>query len=294
VIPPEAGPLLPAGRPRVVGIVNITEDSFSDGGRYVTPADALAHARRLRAEGADIIELGPAASHPDCKPVTAAEEQRRLAPVLAELTADGITVSVDSFLPETQRFALSHGAAYLNDIQGFPHPGLYGALSASGCKLVVMHSVQQAGPATRVVTDPAGIWAGACRFFQRRLAALEAAGIRRDRLIIDPGLGYFLGSNPEPSLRALAGIRELKARFGVPVLVGPSRKSFLRTLTGRNIAQAGPATLGAEIFAAWQGTDYIRTHDVAAIRDALTILEAIADHRGKPVPHPPEPVIMFG
>jgi dihydropteroate synthase type 2 len=285
---PATTPLLPAGRPRVIGIVNITEDSFSDGGRYLAPADALAHARRLRAEGADIIELGAAASHPDCKPVTAGEEQRRLAPVLEELAADGIPISVDSFEPATQRFAISGGAAYLNDIHGFPDPGLYGILAASRCRLVVMHSMQRTGPAARTITDPAAVWAGALRFFAGRLAALQAAGITRDRLIVDPGLGYFLSSNPEPSLTALAGIRELKARSGGPVLVSPSRKSFLRTLTGRDTARAGAATLAAEIFAAWQGADYIRTHDVTAIGDALTVLGAITSQCATPSPHPQE------
>jgi dihydropteroate synthase type 2 len=280
------GPLLPAGYPRIVGIVNITEDSFSDGGRYLAAADALACARRLQSEGADIIELGPAASHPDSARVTAEEEQRRLAPVLGPLAADGIPVSVDSFQPDTQRFAISCGAAYLNDIQGFPHPGQYAALAASGCRLVVMHSVQRTGPATRMVTHPAAIWAGIGRFFAGRLAALQAAGITRDRLIIDPGLGYFLGSNPEPSLAALAGIGELKARFGVPVLVSPSRKSFLRALTGCSIANAGPASLAAELFAASQGADYIRTHDVRSLRDALTVLTALA-RQACPDPTPP-------
>jgi dihydropteroate synthase type 2 len=132
-----SGPLLPAGCPLIVGIVNITEDSFSDGGRYLDPAAPLAHARKLRADGADIIELGPAASHPDSAPVTATEEQRRLAPVLGQLADDGIPVA----------------------------------------------------PATRVVTDPVAVRAGIGRFFTRRLAALQGAGIGKDRLIIDPGLG---------------------------------------------------------------------------------------------------------
>lgn len=144
-----------------------------------------------------------------------------------------------------------------------------------------MHSVQRSGPATRVRTDPARTWAGIDRFFGERLEALRSAGIGRERLIIDPGLGYFLGSNPEPSLAGLAGIRYLKARFGLPVLVSPSRKSFLRTLTGRGIADSAPASLAAELYAAWQGTDYIRTHDVAALHDALTVLDAIAHS----VPH---------
>jgi dihydropteroate synthase type 2 len=269
------GPLLPAGNPRIVGIVNITEDSFSDGGRYLDPGAAVAYAGQLRAEGADIIELGPAASHPGSAPVSAAEEQRRLAPVLRRLAAEGIPVSVDSSRPETLRFAISAGAACLNDIHGFGDPGLYPALAASQCQLIVMHAVQEDGAATRVVTDPAAVWAGIGRFFIRRLAALQAAGVGKDRIIIDPGLGYFLGSTPGPSLAALAGIRELKDTFGVPVLVSPSRKSFLRALTGSDVTRSGPATLAAEIFAAWQGADYIRTHDVAAARDALTLLAAI-------------------
>ena len=273
---PAPGPLLPAGSPRIVGIVNITEDSFSDGGCYLDPAVAVAHARSLRADGADIIELGPAASHPDSAPVPVAEERRRLAPVLEQLAADGVPVSVDSYRPETLRFAISAGAACLNDIHGFDDPSLYPVLAASHCHLVVMHAVQATGTATRVVTDPAAVWEGTLRFFSRRLAALQAAGIGRDRLVIDPGLGYFLGSTPGPSLAALAGIRELKDAFGVPVLVSPSRKSFLRAVTGRDVARSGPATLAAEIFAAWQGADYIRTHDVAAARDALAVLAAIA------------------
>jgi dihydropteroate synthase type 2 len=275
-----ASPLVPAGRPSIVEVVNITEDSFSDGGRYLAAEDALAHARRLQAEGAGVIELGPAASHPDAARVTADDQRRRLAPVIEQLTADSIPVSVDSFLPDIQRFAVARGAAYLNDIRGFPDPSLYDELAAASCRLVVMHSVQRDGPATKVATDPAAVWAAIDRFFADRLAALQAAGIGPERLIIDPGLGYFLGSNPEPSLMALAGIRHLKARFGLPVLVSPSRKSFLRTLTGRGIADSGAATLAAELHAAWQGADYIRTHDVPALNDALTVLEAIADQAG--------------
>jgi dihydropteroate synthase type 2 len=269
------GPLLPAGIPRIVGIVDITEDSFSDGGRYLGPAAAVAHARNLRAEGADVIELGPAASHPDSAPVSVAEERRRLAPVLEQLAADGVPVSVDSFRTETLRYSSSAGAAYLNDIHGFADPDLYPILAASQCRLVVMHAVQPAGTATRVMTDPAAVRDGIYRFFARRLATLQAAGIGTDRLVIDPGLGFFLGSTPGPSLAALAEIRALKAAFGVPVLVSPSRKSFLQALTGKDVTRSGPVTLAAEVFAAWQGADYIRTHDVAATRDALTFLAAI-------------------
>jgi dihydropteroate synthase type 2 len=262
-------------RPLLVGIVNITADSFSDGGRFLAAEDALAHARRLRSAGADVIELGPAASHPGARQVTAAQEIRRLAGVLDHLVADGVPVSVDSFRPETQRFAAARGAAYVNDIQGFADPAQYEELAAAGCRLVVMHSVQRTGPATRLTTDAAVVWKGIEEFFAERLAALEAAGIGRERLVIDPGLGYFLGAGPEPSLRALTCLGRLKVRFEVPVLVSPSRKSFLRALTGTELPGIGPASLAAELYAALHCADYIRTHDVAAIRDALTVFKAL-------------------
>jgi dihydropteroate synthase type 2 len=270
-------PCSPVGirRPLLVGIVNITTDSFSDGNRFLSSDAAVAHAHRLRSEGADVIELGPAASHPGAEQVTEAEEIRRLAGVLDQLVAEGVPVSVDSYRPATQLFAAAHGAAYLNDIQGFDDPGRYEALAQTGCRLVVMHSVQRHGPATKVRTDPEEVCRGIEEFFASRLAALEAAGVGRDRLVIDPGLGYFLGSGPEPSLRTLAGLEQLKARFDLPVLISPSRKSFLRTLTGSTVAGIGPATLAAELFAARSGANYIRTHDVAALRDALTVFEAL-------------------
>ncbi|WP_020386489.1 dihydropteroate synthase [Kribbella catacumbae] len=262
--------------PRLVGIVNITTDSFSDGGRFLNPEAAIAHAWSLRAAGADIVELGPASSHPDAEQVSAAEEIRRLADVIDQLVDDGIPVAVDSFRAETQRYAAARGAAYLNDIQGFPHHDRYEELAGLSCDLVVMHSVQRRGPATRTVTDPRTIWPEVEQFFADRLAALEAAGVSRDRLIIDPGLGYFLGSNPEPSVTMMAALGQLKARFGLPVLVSPSRKSFLRSLTGSDLAAIGPATLAAELYAATQGVDFIRTHDVAALRDALKVYDALS------------------
>ncbi|MEV7085840.1 dihydropteroate synthase [Streptomyces sp. NPDC093085] len=262
-------------RPSLVGIVNMTTDSFSDGNRFLTTQAAVSHAHRLRSEGAGVIELGPAASHPGAQQVSEDEEMKRLADVIDQLVAEGIPVSVDSYRPSTQRFAAARGATYLNDIQGFDDPAQYGALADSGCRLVVMHSVQRRGPATRVRTDPAEVCRGIEEFFAERLATLEQAGIGHDRLIIDPGLGHFLGSTPEPSLRTLAGLERLKARFDVPVLVSPSRKSFLRELTGSGLPGIGPATLAAELYAARSGADFIRTHDIAALRDSLTVFEAL-------------------
>ncbi|GAA4553691.1 sulfonamide-resistant dihydropteroate synthase Sul2 [Amycolatopsis samaneae] len=263
-----------------MGIVNITADSFSDGGRFLAPTDALAHARRLLAAGADVVELGPAASHPGAEPVTADEEVRRLDLVLDQLVDAGIPVSVDSFQARTQQFAAARGAAFLNDIQGFPDPGRYAELAGTGCRLIVMHSVQRQGPATKVRTDPRTVLAALERFFDRRLAALQAAGIDSERLIIDPGLGYFLGATPEPSLAVLAELHAIRSRFGVPIMVSPSRKSFLRAITGRDLADIGPASLAAELYAASHSVDFIRTHDVAALRDALTVLTALDATRG--------------
>jgi dihydropteroate synthase type 2 len=269
----------PRSRPRIFGILNITEDSFSDGGRHLDPTAAIAEARRLAASGADVIDLGAAASNIAAKKVPAEEEIRRLAPVIAALRADGIAVSVDSFATETQRFALAQQADFINDIQGFPDPGLYPDLAAAECRLIVMHAVQGRGRARRVPVAVAEIWPRIETFFAARLAALEAAGIARNRLVLDPGMGFFLSSDPEVSLLVLTEIDRLKRAFGLPVMISVSRKSFLAALTGRDVPAAlGPATLAAELYAAANGADYIRTHDPGALRDGITVTEAL---RGK-------------
>jgi dihydropteroate synthase type 2 len=191
------------------------------------------------------------------------------------LLAENAAVSVDSCLPETQRYAVRRGVSYLNDIRGFPDPSTYPLLARAGCRLVVMHSVQRAGRATREQVDAATLLDEIDAFFAGRIDALCTAGVRRDRLILDPGMGFFLGSDAEASLRVLRGVRDLKRRFALPVLVSVSRKSFLGALTGAEVSQRGAATLAAELYAAAQGVDYIRTHDVAALRDALTVLRAL-------------------
>jgi dihydropteroate synthase type 2 len=261
--------------PCLIGIVNITEDSFSDGGRYLDAAAAIAHARALAAAGAAVVDLGAAASNVAAKPVDADEEIRRLEPVIAALAGDGTAVSVDSFRPEVQRFAIARGVAYLNDIQGFPDPALYPALAAAHCRLVVMHAVQGSGRARQLALTPAAVWAHIHEFFMTRLRALEEAGIARDRLILDPGMGFFLSSRPEASLQVLAGLSRLKRDFGLPVLVSVSRKSFLRALTGRTAAELGAATLAAELYAAAAGADFIRTHDPGPLTDGLAVMRAL-------------------
>ena len=265
-------PLKGGGEIAILGIVNITEDSFSDGGRYLSAEAAIAHARKLAADGAAAIDLGGAASNPDAKPIAPEVEIARLAPVVVALKRDGIAVSIDTFSPAVQRWALGEDIAYLNDIRGFPEPALYPALAASPAKLIVMHAVD--GAATRVEVAPNEIMTCILTFFERRVAALTAAGIARERLILDPGMGFFLGSLPETSFAVLRGLSKLKRAFALPVLVSVSRKSFLRRLTGRSADESGPASLAAELFAAEQGADYIRTHEVGALRDALVVRKA--------------------
>lgn len=263
------------GQTRVLGVVNITEDSFSDGGFYLDPEEAIRHAQGLFEDGADAVDLGAASSHPDSKEVSAEEEIRRLAPILDHLLRSALPVSVDSWRPSTQKYALEQGAAYLNDIQGFPHAEIYPDLAGASCKLIVMHSIRGRGRAVRERVSPETVLDHVTQFFTERIAALEGAGIQRERLILDPGMGFFLGSNPEPSLVVLRSLARLRERFSLPVLISVSRKSFLRSLTGRATEEILPATLAAELYAATQGVDYIRTHDVRALKDALTILEQL-------------------
>lgn len=270
-------------RPLIVGIVNITADSFSDGGRFLDPAAAVARGRALAAGGADIVELGAAASNVAAEPVPPAEEIRRLEPVMAALADSGTPLAVDTCQPEMQRFALARGVGVLNDIRGFPEPSVYPALAAARCRLVVMHAVEAEGRAqgADISADEASRRIEA--FFAERVARLERAGIARGRLIIDPGMGLFLSSRPEASFRVLAGLGRLKDRFGLPVMVSVSRKSFLGAIAGRAApAERGAASLAAELYAATHGADYIRTHDPAALRDALAVTAALRSAEEKP------------
>ncbi len=257
---------------KILGIVNITADSFSDGGEFLRPEAAIRHAEALLQAGADAIDLGPASTHPDAEPVSVAEEIRRLEPVIDALAAP---ISIDSYWPETQRWALEKGVAYINDIQGFPDPTIYPELAAGEAGLFAMFSVQASGGATREDSDPEQIVSQITAFFDRRLEVLTDAGIARERLILDPGMGFFLGSDPACSLAVIRAIPALKARYDLPILVSVSRKSFLRKITGTMLESIGPATLSAELAAARAGADWIRTHDVAALRDALVIQEAL-------------------
>ena len=262
-------------RTRILGILNVTEDSFSDGGLYLSSDRAIAHGRKLAADGADVIDIGAASSHPEAKSVSGEEEIARLTPVIDGLAADGLRISVDTRNPATQRFCLQRRVAFLNDIEGFAEPALYPELANADCKLIVMHSILPGERAPRMPASADDITSRIVAFFDERVGALRKAGVSADRIILDPGMGLFLGSNPEPSLRVLADLGSLRQRLGLPLLISVSRKGFLRDITGRGLAERGAATLAAEIWATLQGVDYIRTHDVRALRDALAVLSSI-------------------
>lgn len=260
---------------QILGILNITEDSFSDGGLYLAPDAAIAHGRQLVRDGADAIDIGAASSRPDARPVPPAVEIARLAPVVAALKADGASISIDSFSPQVQRWALAQGVDCLNDVRGFPDAELYPALAASPAKMVVMHSVEGLGPATRVKVPAETLMGRILSFFEQRVARLEQAGIARTRLILDPGMGLFLGADKDASFAVLRGISCLREAFGLPVLISVSRKSFLRRLTGRGPQESLGASLAAEMFAVLEGADYIRTHEPAPLKDALAVWSAL-------------------
>lgn len=268
-----------AAHPQIFGILNITADSFSDGGKYLEPESALAQAQRLVQGGADVLDIGPASSHPDSQPVEAETEIERLATVWPQLRELGMPLSVDSFQTATQAWALQQQVDWLNDIHGFADPSLYPRLVDSDCRLVVMHAIQSQGAARRQPPPEEDIWDVVVDFFTRRLAALTDAGIAASRLVLDPGMGFFLGDRPEPSLHMLSKLDELRKHFDLPVLVSVSRKSFLRHISGRTVEQSGPVTLAAELWAAQSGVDYIRTHDVAQLRDALAVTAMLKQSR---------------
>jgi dihydropteroate synthase len=264
------------------GILNLTPDSFSDGGAYADPVQAIARGLELVDAGAAVVDVGAESTNPDAEPVPAAEELRRLQAVVPGLLARGVQVSVDTHKPSVMTAMAGLGVQWLNDVRGFRSDESVAAAAASGCGLVVMFARSAQARAQRQDAPAATALAEMERFFGERVAALTAAGVARERLVLDPGMGFFLGSSPTPSLWVLKHLPALR-RFGLPLLVSMSRKSFLGAVTGRPVAERGAATLAAELWAAMTGVDWIRTHDVRAARDALrvwTAIEAVGDAQG--------------
>ncbi len=260
---------------QIFGILNITDDSFSDGGKFLDPDAAIAHAQSLAASGADVIDIGAASSNPKSGHVPAELEITRLAAVVPALKAKGLTVSIDSFSPIVQRWALEQKVGWINDINGFPDDALYPALARAKCGLVVMHMVQEGGIAVGMDVPTSEIFRRVTRFFDHRIATLTAAGIARERLMLDPGMGFFLGRDPQNSFEILRRLPELKARYGLPLLVSVSRKSFLREGRPPLGPEVQGATLAAELHLAASGADAIRTHGPGTLCAAVKTLKKL-------------------
>ena len=258
----------------ILGILNVTTDSYSDGGQFLDPQVALAHGLRLAAEGAAMVDVGAQSSHPDAADVPVDVQVERLAPVVAGLVTRGVRVSVDTHQPEVASAALRLGAHAINDITALRDEGMLELLARSRCSVILMHSTSSAARAERVRPDESDWIARLLAFFRERIAACEQAGIARERLVLDPGMGFFLSRDPGPSFEVLRRVGELRA-LGLPLCLGVSRKSFLGVRTVRGVQERGPATLAAELWCAEQGVDWIRTHDVRALSDALVTRAAI-------------------
>jgi dihydropteroate synthase len=264
--------LLSRPTPAVMGVLNVTPDSFSDGGKFLAPGQALAQARRLIADGADIIDIGAESTRPygGAQPVSAAMELRRLQPVLAEIVALGVPVSIDSMKAEVVAWALDHGAAIANDVWGLQRDGEMAALlAARNAPVIVMHNRDRADPSIDIMRDIAG-------FFERSLDIAARAGLARENIVLDPGIGF--GKTQEQSLIALARLDELKS-FGLPLLVGASRKVFIASVSPSEPQQRLGGSIAAHLAAARRGAGIIRTHDVAETVQALRVLAAIEDKR---------------
>jgi dihydropteroate synthase len=255
--------------PAVMGVLNVTPDSFSDGGQFVAPAQALEQARRMIAEGADIIDIGAESTRPyGSEPVSAAEEMKRLQPVLADVVALGVPVSIDSMKSDVVGWALDQGAAIANDVWGLQRDAsMAGLVAGRHVPVIVMHNRDAADPAIDIMQDIVD-------FFARSLEIAAKAGVASDMIVLDPGIGF--GKTPEQSMIALARLGELQS-FGLPVLVGASRKRFISTVTPSEPQQRLGGSIAAHLLAARNGANIIRTHDVAETVQALRVDAAIRE-----------------
>ncbi len=261
--------------PLIMGIVNTTPDSFSDGGCWLDASAAIRHAFKLRDEGADILDVGGESTRPGAAVVPVDEEIRRVLPVIEALAAEGCVVSVDTTKPEVMRAALAAGASMVNDVMALQAPGAIEGVAMSGAAICLMHmqgeprTMQQAPSYANVVDEVK-------HFLQGRVAACEAAGIGRERLVIDPGFGF--GKTLEHNLVLLKRLDRL-AELGLPVLAGLSRKSMLGTLTGRGVEAREFAGVAAHLAAIARGARLVRVHNVAAMRDALAVWNAVEEQQ---------------
>jgi dihydropteroate synthase len=260
-----------AQRPLVMGILNVTPDSFSDGGRYQALEFAVERAEQMIKDGVDIIDIGGESTRPGSPSVPADEELRRVMPAIYALRELGYPLSIDTCKPDVMREAIIAGADMINDINGFRAPGAIEAVKDSDCALCVMH--MQGTPQDMQVQPAYGDVAGdVIAFLRERIAALLAAGVVRERITIDPGFGF--GKSVAHNYALLRSISRMESELGQPVLAGLSRKSMIGAVTGRGVEQRLAGSLAGALAAVAQGARIVRVHDVAETVDALKVWQA--------------------
>lgn len=268
----------PAARPLVMGILNVTPDSFSDGGRYLDLDAAMSHAEQMLADGVDIIDIGGESSRPGAIPLPLKDELARVMPLVYALRDCGKPLSIDTYKPAVMREALAAGADMINDITGFRDPDALNAVDQSACGLCIMH-MQQAPASMQEAPAYGDVVIEVGDFLAQRAEALEAAGVARSRLCIDPGFGF--GKTLVHNVALLKNLEQLRMRTGLPVLAGVSRKSMIAALTGRpnHPSDTPDRRLGGSISGALgavtHGARILRVHDVAATVDALAVWSAL-------------------
>lgn len=265
--------LVDLNRPRVMGIVNLTPDSFSDGGQHAGPEAGIAHCQRLVEEGADILDLGGESSRPGAAILSVDEEWARVAPVLAAAVKLGVPISIDTCKPELMRRALLEGADIINDIHALERPGALEVLAKHERAGVCLMHMRGEPQTMQALTDYGDVVTEVAAYLQARAEAAQAAGIARQRIVIDPGYG-FAKTSPQ-NLALLARQAELM-RLNYPLLVGWSRKRTLGDLTGRPADERQAASVAAALAAVARGAAIVRVHDVAATVDALKVWQAVA------------------
>jgi dihydropteroate synthase len=262
---------VPGGKALVMGILNVTPDSFSDGGAFQSLEFALARADDMVAEGVDIIDIGGESSRPGAPALSLREELQRVMPVLYALRDCGKPLSVDTYKPEVMREAILAGADMINDINAFRAPGAIEAVRDSDCALCVMH-MQSVPQTMQERPEYADVVREVVDFLRERVAALTAAGIERERLCIDPGYGF--GKTVEHNYALLKASGRIRAELGLPMLAGLSRKSMIGAVTGKPVERRMAGSLAGALAAVAHGADIVRVHDVAETVDALGVWHA--------------------
>jgi dihydropteroate synthase len=272
-----AGSPFSAGRPLIMGIVNVTPDSFSDGGLYISAEDALHHALQLIEQGADLLDIGGESTRPGSNQVSVEEEMLRIMPVVEALVKRNIPVSVDTSKPEVMRAAIAAGAGMINDVTALRAEGALEAVAAGGAAACLMH-MQGEPHNMQVQPHYNNVVMEVKEFLQQRLDAAVAAGIPRERLVIDPGFGF--GKTLEDNIELLRHLERFKD-MNVPLMVGLSRKSMLGKITGSEVGDRVHASVAAALLAVAKGASIVRVHDVKATRDALAVYNAVQKCRAE-------------